>query len=193
MLSELRSFQNKAGKSIAPQCSMPIEWGTTGMNVFELNYEWRPFESNPGEEYTYPSQVTAYLRNNYTSAVYRWAIYRERPDRDSFFVGQCKNLSERLLLYLPFSRGREPETKRVRDVLRNERRKGSIIKLQWLWFEDFNIISKEYKGEGTLISPRGMHFDHVRTMMEGFALAVQDHVHGEILNCVSGPIERRIR
>jgi len=69
----------------------------------------------------------------------------------------------------------------------------SIIKLQWLWFEDFNIISKEYKGEGTLISPRGMHFDHVRTMMEGFALAVQDHVHGEILNCVSGPIERRIR
>jgi len=163
------------------------------MKLFELNYEWRPFESNPGEEYTYPGQVTPYLSDHYTSAVYRLAIYRERPDRDSFFVGECKSLPERLLLYLPFSRAREPHTKRVREVLRNERRKGSIIKFQWLWFEDFQIIGKEYQGEGGLISPRGLHFDHVRKMMEGFALAVQDHVGGEILNLVSGPVERRIR
>jgi hypothetical protein len=163
------------------------------MNVFELNYQWRPFESNPGEEYKYPGQVTEHLRNHYTSVVYRWAIYRERPDRDAFFVGDCKDLSEQLVLYLPFSRGREPQTKKVREVLRNERRKGSIIKFQWLWFEDFHIISKEYAGEDVLISPRGLDIDHVRRMMQGFALAVQDHVHSEILNDVSGPVERRIR
>jgi hypothetical protein len=163
------------------------------MNVFELNYEWRPFESNPGEEYKYPGQVTEYLRDHYTSAVYRWAIYRERPDRDAFFVGESKNLAERLVLYLPFSRGREPQTKRVREVLRNERRKGSMIKFQWLWFEDFHITSKEYPGEDMLISSQGLDIDHVRTMMQGFALTVQDHVHSEILNRVSAPVERRIR
>jgi hypothetical protein len=156
------------------------------MNVFELDYEWRPVESNLGEEYTYPGQVTEHLRNRYTSVVYRWAIYRERPDRDAFFVGQSKNLAERLLLYLPFSRGREPEAKKLREVLRNEKRKGSTIKFQWLWFEDFHIISKEYQGKDALISPQGLGIDHVRTMMEGFALAVQDHVHGEVLNCISG-------
>jgi hypothetical protein len=163
------------------------------MNVFELNYEWRLFESNPGEEYKYPGRVTDYLRNQYISAVYRWAIYRERPHRDAFFVGECKNMAERLVLYLPFSRGREPQTKKVREVLRNEGRQGSIIKFQWLWFEDFHIPSKEYPGEDVLISPRGLDIDYVRTMMQGFALAVQDHVHGEILNGVSGPVERRIR
>ena len=163
------------------------------MNVFELNYEWRPLESNAGEEYKYPGPVTTYLRNQYTCVVYRWAIYRERPDRDAFFVGQCQNLAERLLLYLPFSRGREPQTKRVREVLRNEKRKGSMIRFQWLWFEDFHIVSKDDEGVDTLISPGELHFHHVRTMMEGFALAVQDHVHGEILNWVSGPVERRIR
>jgi hypothetical protein len=163
------------------------------MNVFELNYQWRPFESNSGEEYKYPGQVTEHLRNHYTSVVYRWAIYRERPDRDAFFVGDSKDLSGRLVLYLPFSRGREPQTKKVREVLRNERRKGSIIKFQWLWFEDFHITSKEYAGEDVLISPRGLDIDHVRRMMQGFALAVQDHVHSEILNDVSGPLERRIR
>jgi hypothetical protein len=163
------------------------------MKVFELNYEWRPFESNPGEEYTYPGQVTGYLRNHYTSVVYRWAICRERPSRDAFFVGESRNLAERLLLYLPFSRGREPQAKRVREVLRNEKRKGSIIKFQWLSFEDFHIVSKEHKGDSTLISPRRLDVDHVRMMMHGFALAVQDHVHDEILNRVSGPIERRIR
>jgi hypothetical protein len=163
------------------------------MNVFGLNYEWRLFESNSGEEYKYPSQVTEYLRNRYTSVVYRWAIYRERPDRDAFFVGESKNLAEWLVLYLPFSRGREPQTKRMREVLRNEWRKGSIIKFQWLWFEDFHISSKEYPGEEVLISPRGMDIDYVRKMMQGFALAVQDHVHGEILNGVSGPFEPRIR
>ena len=155
------------------------------MNVLELNYQWRPFESDPGQEYTYPGPVTGHLRNYYTSGVYRWAIYRERPHPDSFFVGECKNLSERLLLYLPFSRGRDPQTKRVREVLRNERRKGSIIKFQWLWFEDFRIVNKEYKGEDALISPRGLGVEHVRKMMESFALAIQDHVHGEILNNIS--------
>ena len=156
------------------------------MNVFELDYEWRPVESNPGEEYTYPGRVTGHLRNHYTSAVYRWAIYRERPDRDAFFIGESKNLGERLLLYLPFSRGREPEAKKVREVLRNERRKGSTIKFQWLWFEDFHIVSKEYRGEVALVSPRRLDVDHVRTMMAGIALALQDHVHAEILNCISG-------
>jgi len=163
------------------------------MNVFELNYEWRPFESNPGEEYKYPGPVTEYLRNRYPSAVYRWAIYRERPDRDAFFIGESKSLAEQLVLYLPFSRGREPQTKRVREVLRHERRKGSIIKFQWLWFEDFHITGKEYPREDVLISCPGLNIDPIRTMMLGFALAVQDHVHNEILNGVSRPIERRIR
>jgi hypothetical protein len=163
------------------------------MSVFEVNYEWRQFESNPGEEYKYPGPVTEYFRTNFTSAVYRWAIYRERPDRDAFFIGESGSLAERLVLYLPFSRGREPQTKEVREVLRKERRKGSIIKFQWLWFEDFYITSKEYAGEDVLISPRGLGIDHVRTMMQSFALAVQNHVSSEILNGVSGPVQRRIR
>jgi hypothetical protein len=139
------------------------------MNIFDLSYQWRPFESNPGQDYKYPGRVTQHFKNQCTSGIYRWLICRKRPHQDAVYVGESESLHRRLRSYLPSSKDGSSQTGMIRELLKTERTSGSEIKFQWLWFESFNIVNKEYPDETEVVSLPRLSVEYLRRMMENFA------------------------
>lgn len=62
----------------------------------EIEYKWVPVESEPGQVYVFPNNLSIYLKKHYAlPAIYRWVL-----EDTQVYIGETENLVERIKGYL---------------------------------------------------------------------------------------------
>lgn len=143
--------------------------------------------ATPGGKYAFPGPITPHMKRDYDRAVvYRWAIYRQGapPVLLRAYIGETENLLRRIRQY---RRGDPSQTqvRRIKEKLLDAAlAEGLAVELHVLNFTPFLISD-------AMFDPLALSGGVKRKVIEGIAIAINDHVTCELYNKMPNPLSRR--
>jgi hypothetical protein len=73
---------------------------STNQIELTLTYEWEPVLLDQDKQYTWPNNITKFMRDKYNfSAIYRWVVEKE-SNIQSIYIGEASLLPRRIYQYL---------------------------------------------------------------------------------------------